>query len=147
MTTVRMVSASVCMAGVVLGGWLTWQDPEQPPVSSNRPFMQAKLDLSKEIVEGLALENYDRLEASAQNLFLLSQESAWNVVQAPEYLGMSAEFRGSVSRLKEAAHARNIDGATLAWFEVTLNCVRCHKYLRQKTHSQPVPDSPKPGGG
>jgi hypothetical protein len=127
----------VFMAMAILGsGGAAWclvrQDPE-PVQPSNRPFMQAKLDHAQSIVEGLALENYDIIRTNAERLSLYSLESAWNVIQAPEYLSMSSEFRGSTQRLQEAAQAKNIDGATLAWFEVCLNCVRCHKYLRQKT--------------
>lgn len=119
-----------CFASVGAGWCLTRQD--EVPIDRSRVFMQAKLEHARGIVEGLALENHERLAVSAQNLILLSQESAWNVIQSPEYTGLSSEFRGSAGRLKEAALARNIDAATIAWFEVTLNCVRCHKFLRQK---------------
>ncbi len=141
-----MVRRLVIMAMAILGsGGAAWclvrQEPE-PVQQSNRPFMQAKLDHAKAIVEGLALENYDIIRTNAERLTLFSMESAWNVIQAPEYLSMSSEFRGSTQRLQEAAKAGNIDGATLAWFEVCLNCVRCHKYLRQKTHSAPIDKGP-----
>jgi hypothetical protein len=98
---------------------------------NNQRFMLAKMKHAKNIVEGLALENFDTLQSSAQNLILLSNESAWNVFQSPEYLSMSAEFRGSAERLRKAAEDKNVDGATLAYFEMTLSCVRCHKYVRR----------------
>lgn len=126
-----------CLVSTGAGWCLVCQDPEIP-TAGNRAFMQAKLDHSKGIVEGLALENYERIAISAQNLMLLSQESAWNVVQAPEYISLSAEFRNSAERLRDAATAQNIDGATIAWFEVTMSCVRCHRFLRQKKQA-PAP--------
>jgi cytochrome c556 len=128
---------SVLVIATVLSLATSWnfvhQDQELPGVS-NRPFMQAKMDHAKGILEGLALENFDGIETSAQNLILLSHESAWNVIQSPDYIEMSSDFRASVGRLRAAAKDRNIDGATIAWFEVTLNCVRCHKDLRKKKH-------------
>ena len=62
----------------------------------------------------------------------LSMESGWNVQTTPAYLKLSSEFRDSAERLRKAAEKKNIDGSTLAYFEVTLNCVRCHKYIRDK---------------
>ncbi len=96
----------------------------------SKSFMNRKLSASKGIVEGLSRENYDLLEKCAQDLMLISQEANWKVLNTKPYLKMSADFRSSAERLRDAAAEKNLDGATLAYFEVTLNCVRCHKYIR-----------------
>ncbi len=127
-----IAALAILVSGVT--GWSLVRQDQELPGGTNRPFMQAKMDHAKSILEGLALENFDGIQTSAQNLILLSHESAWNVLQSPDYIEMSSEFRGSVNRLKEAAKSQNLDGATIAWFEVTLNCVRCHKHLRHKRH-------------
>ena len=67
---------------------------------------------------------------------LQSQESQWQVIQVEPYLKMSSEFRTSAERLRDAAKAKNLDGATLAYFDMTMNCVRCHKYLRQRKKNE-----------
>ena len=90
-----------------------------------------KLDDSKNIVAGLATEDFDLISKSAQDLMTLSQDAEWNVIQSQAYFRMSSEFRSSTERLRDAANNKNLDGATLAYFEVTLSCVRCHKYVRQ----------------
>lgn len=97
-----------------------------------KAFMRAKLTHSQQILDGLTTENYDKIAKSAQALSLLSNESTWNVFQTEEYIRMSREFRESTMRLRDAAHDKNLDGATLAYFEVTLSCVRCHKYTRDQ---------------
>ena len=97
-------------------------------------FMRAKLEHTKSIVEGLALEDFDAIGDHAQRLILLSNETNWRTFQTEEYLDLSEEFRGSADRLRTAAKERNLDGSTLAYFEVTLNCVRCHKYVRKTQH-------------
>lgn len=105
---------------------------EQEKVELNRSkFMRAKVEHSKQIVESLAMENYDSIAQNAQDLMLLMNESMWNAFQTPEYVAMSGEFKAAAEHLREAAHNKNIDGATLAYFEVTLSCVRCHKYVRR----------------
>ena len=104
---------------------------EEPKQKNTTKFMIQKLDESREIVEGLATENYDQIAKSAQDLILLSHETDWNVIQSEAYLEMSDEFRESAGRLRKSAEEKSLDGATLAYFEVTLNCVRCHKYVRK----------------
>ena len=124
----------VLVLGLGLAAWISLgiagQDPQQP-VTDRSKFMQAKVNHSKAIVEALAMENFDSIVQNAQNLMHLTNESVWNAIQTPEYVAMSGEFKSAAERLREAAHSKNIDGATLAFFEVTLNCVRCHKYVRR----------------
>ncbi len=122
-TTIFLVFGS---AAVIFG----FQD-QQPTQKDVSKFMARKLDDSRAIVAGLATENYELIGKSAQDLMLLSHEADWNVIQGQQYLRMSNDFRGSAERLRDTAHRKNIDGATLAFFEVTMNCVRCHKYVRE----------------
>ena len=51
----------------------------------NQEFMRAKLKHSQEIVEGLALENFDQIAKNAQRLALLSHATNWQVFQTEEY--------------------------------------------------------------
>jgi hypothetical protein len=49
-----------------------------------------------------------------------------------DYARQSADFRRSCDSLRKAAKAKNLDGAALAWMEVTMKCVQCHKYVRDE---------------
>ncbi len=100
------------------------------PQKDNRAFMRAKLKYSQEIVEGLALENFDQIAKNAQQLSLLSQATNWDVFQTEEYVVQSREFRRAADALREQAKKKNIEGAALAYFDVTMKCVNCHKYVR-----------------
>lgn len=136
--TISIVCVSVLLVtltALVARSQQTINDDEVQPDA--KAFMAQKLDHSRNIVSGLALENFDAIEESAQKLTLLSHESNWKTFQTEEYLDMSDDFRDSTSRLKQAAREKNLDGSTLAYFEVTMNCVRCHKHLRQIQHSKP----------
>ena len=110
------------------------QDPIQEPVPIQRTpsrFMQRKLTAAREIVAGLALEDYDKIAENAQELMLLSHDEEWQVLTTDKYLRLSSQFRGSEERLRDRAKEKNLDGATFAYFEVTMNCVQCHKYVRK----------------
>lgn len=108
-----------------------FQEPDKVEPDSSK-FMQRKLEYSKAIVGGLATEDFEEIAKAAQDLMLLSHESVWQVATTPEYLKASSDFRDTTARLRTEAREKNLDGATIAFFEVTLNCVRCHKQLRLK---------------
>lgn len=94
-------------------------------------FMRAKLGHSQKILEALALEDYDQIAKSAQEMSLLSQAELWQVLQTPDYLQHSIEFRRSADAITDAAKKKNLDGAALAYVDMTLKCVNCHKYVRK----------------
>lgn len=105
------------------------QDVEKRRVNTTE-FMQRKLDYTRKVVDGLATEDYGKIRTGAQELLVLSHEADWNSITSPQYVELSAEFRKSCDRLRDQGEQKNLDGATLAYFEVTLNCIRCHKQVR-----------------
>lgn len=97
----------------------------------NREFMRAKLKHSQEIVEGLAVENFEQIAKNAQQLSLLSQATNWEVFQTEEYLVQSREFRRAADALRNQAKEKKLEGAALAYLDVTMKCINCHKYVRK----------------
>lgn len=93
-------------------------------------FMRAKLAHATDVLEGLAVEDYEMLAKAAQDLALASQASSWQVLQTDEYARQSADFRRACITLRDAAKDKNLDAATLAWMDVTMSCVQCHRYVR-----------------
>ena len=103
-----------------------------PKADAVADFMRAKLGHSQRVLEGLSLEDYDLIARGAQELSIASQASSWQVLQTEEYARQSGEFRRSCDSLRNAAKAKNLDGAALAWMEVTMKCIQCHKYVRDQ---------------
>jgi hypothetical protein len=93
-------------------------------------FMQLKLKHSQQILEGVAIEDFDMIAKSARDLSLQSMEETWQVFETPEYLQHSDEFKRAADAVAKAAHEKNLDGAALAYVGLTLKCVSCHKYVR-----------------
>ncbi len=107
----------------------------QEPTVGDKPndvaiFMRAKLGHAQLVLEGLALADYELIERGAHDLALASQASSWQVLQTEDYARQSREFRRACESLRSAAKDKNLDGAALAWMEVTLKCIQCHKYVR-----------------
>lgn len=95
-------------------------------------FMRAKLGHSQHVLEGLTLADFDLIARGAKELSLASQASSWEVLQTADYARQSSEFRRSCDLLHRAASEKNLDGAALAWMEVMMKCIQCHKYVRDE---------------
>jgi hypothetical protein len=122
------------IAAAVIGGigLSTMRAQDTPRPDDVAVFMRAKLDHAQHVFAGLALADFDRIARGANELALASQASSWQVLQTPEYARHSAEFRRSCESLRSAARAENLDGAALAWMEVTMKCIQCHRYVRDE---------------
>ncbi|MCU0719939.1 MAG: hypothetical protein MUC83_09575 [Pirellula sp.] len=105
---------------------------QQQQRSQINEFMLRKLDLAKDMLEGLTTNNMDKVSQSAQGLSALSIESAWNVYTTEEYLDMSEDFRHSLSTIRNGAKSGNVDRATLGYINMTVQCVECHRFLKSK---------------
>jgi cytochrome c556 len=62
----------------------------------------------------------------------MSQAAGWQAFPTEEYLHHTANFRRAAEALIRAAKDRNVDGAALAYVQMTMTCVDCHKYVRQQ---------------
>jgi hypothetical protein len=100
------------------------------PTATTAQIMQRKLSLAQSSLAAVVLEDFVTLERNARALGQLSEASNWNVVTTPEYVKHSAAFRRTSEALSKAGAARDLDTATQAYVELTLQCVQCHKYLR-----------------
>ncbi len=128
---------SLITLAVVVPGVLMSRPPlaAQEPSGGDKPndvsiFMRAKLGHAQLVMEGLALADYDLIARGSHDLALASQASSWEVLQTEDYARQSREFRRACESLRSAAKDKNLDGAALAWMEVTLKCIQCHKYVR-----------------
>ena len=95
-------------------------------------FMREKLELSKRVLEGLTTEDYELIAGQARRLAAMSGEGNWRILEDPEYVRLSADFRQTVELLATAAQGRNLDGTTLGYVRMTMSCVECHKFVRGK---------------
>lgn len=119
----------LCLA-VIGGVWISIGQSAPPKVNDVRDFMRVKLEHSKKVLEGLTTDDFDLIAKNAQAMSLLSLDATWQVLQTPEYAQRSADFRRTADALNEAAKKKNLDGAALAYVELTMKCISCHQYVR-----------------
>jgi len=114
---------------LVVGGASLRVQGEQP--GDLKRFMRQKLEHSQKVLEGLTLENYALVAENARALKELSEDARWRVSPNINYLRLSAEFQDLAQEVAEKARQKNLDGATLAYVRMTVNCVKCHEYTRE----------------
>ncbi|MEX2185483.1 MAG: hypothetical protein WD875_01760 [Pirellulales bacterium] len=128
--TKLIATASIAVAAV---GLLAVSANSQPqPKEKVGDFMQLKLQHAQAVLDGLVREDFEKIDKHAQLISLLTHDEAWQVIQTPEYRRRSDEFRRAADNIAKAAQKKNLDGATLAYVEMTLNCVSCHRAVRDK---------------
>jgi hypothetical protein len=95
-------------------------------------LMRKKLQNSQKVLEGITKPDYKLIATSAEELIAISKEVEWKVVKTPRYEVYSNDFRRSAEDLIKAAKEKNTDAAALAYVDMTLTCVKCHKYVREE---------------
>lgn len=93
-------------------------------------FMRRKLDLSREALQGIVTEDFPLIKKSADGLEKMSRQAEWEVFHLDEYNHFSAEFRRIARSMGKQAEQKNIDGASMAYVQLTMSCVECHKFTR-----------------
>lgn len=103
---------------------------QQGPKSDTKDVMKFKLHHTQRVLEGIATENYEVIADNAKKLKALSQQVDWQIRQTSAYQKYTADFVRTTDLLVKAANGKNVDAATVAYFQMTVSCTTCHKYLR-----------------
>src|ERR1043165_8590878 len=89
-------------------------------------LMVIKLQSAQKLLEGIALNKFDKIEKEAEELVRISKTAEWLAAhKTPRYEQFSNEFQRSAENIIKKAKAKNLDGVTLAYFDLTMSCVRC----------------------
>ena len=93
-------------------------------------WMEKKLEYSQEILRGLATGDLDDVAEKAEQMRLLSKVEGWIRNRKPGYKAQFQAFEFANAEILRNARGDNLDGATLAFQQLTISCVSCHKILR-----------------
>jgi hypothetical protein len=123
----------VTMALVLLFGIPTLSGHGGEPKKDDRlhDLMQRKLTASQKALEGIALNDFDKIGKQADELIAVSKQTEWRVLKTPKFELYSNDFRRIADDLAKSAKDKNIDSAALNYVELTLTCVKCHKHVRE----------------
>ena len=95
-------------------------------------LMKAKAGYAHRLLDAVVLGEVETVRDQAFRLKAVAETADWNVMDTPEYVAESDAFLGATERLHQAASDGNHEAVALAYVEVTLTCVHCHRYIRSQ---------------
>lgn len=93
-------------------------------------WMKKKLDYSQNILAGIATADFDQIVENAQAMRKLSSVEGFIRGRTPGYRTQLHIFEESADEIIRQAKKDNVEGAALAFTQMTTSCVNCHKQLR-----------------
>ncbi len=113
-----------------------------PVVSVEQPmsfWMEKKLEYSKKILEALTSGKYEEIESNAEQMRLLGKIEGFVRRRSPSYTSHLQSFDLATRELTRQSREKNIEGATLAFHQLTTSCVSCHRSIREISPAQDAP--------
>ncbi len=103
---------------------------EQGDREDARTWMQKKLEYSQKILAGLTKADFDSIKRSATNMNFLGYLEKSAFAGTAGYKQQITYFEFANNELIRQAGERNLEGTTLAFTQLTMSCVQCHKLVR-----------------
>ena len=117
---------------LLVGGLATGQEKKPPAEEANEPsiWMKKKLDYSQNILAGLANADFDQVAENAQAMQGLSKLEWFIRGRTPGYRTQLEIFQDANAEIIKQAQQDNLEGSALAFTQLAISCVNCHKHLR-----------------
>lgn len=102
-------------------------EPQRREISE---FMKRKLKHSQALLEALAVGDFRALADHADALKKIGGEAQWKLPPNLTYIRYSEEFTRLAADIAGAAREKDLNGATLSYARLTINCVDCRRFTR-----------------
>ena len=116
-------------------------DKEKGAPTRGSKLMVEKLKNAQTLLEGLATNDFEKITASTSELIRISKEAEFfSAHKTPMYEVHTNNFRRAAETIMQKAKDKNLEGATLAYVDMTVTCIRCHQHTREiRNTSLPLP--------
>jgi hypothetical protein len=123
--------ATSIIAGVAVAMGLSWATPASADKKEDS-VMRRKLEYSQRILEGIVTEDFKLIRKNAEAMQELGRSKAFDGAKTTEYRAQFLIFDFANSELARLANEKKLDGAALAYTQLTLSCVKCHERVRAR---------------
>ena len=93
-------------------------------------LMKAKTGYAHRLLDAVVVEDFDVMRDQAFRLKAVAETADWRSSELPGLVRETEAFIRATDRLHRAASDEDGDAAALAYMDVTLRCVHCHRHLR-----------------
>jgi hypothetical protein len=120
--SILILTVTVCLASIGRG--------KEVPSDKASIWMKQKLRASQEILKDLSDADFQAIGANAQAMNVMEHLEKWVRAQRPEYRTQLRLFEFANRELIRASSEKNLEAATLAYTQLVISCVNCHKLVR-----------------
>ena len=103
---------------------------QDEPAKKSSIWMKEKVRASQAILTGLASADFQAIGRNAAAMDVIQYLEKWQRADSPGYRTQLQLFELANRELIRAAREKNIDAAALAFNQLTVSCVNCHKIVR-----------------
>jgi hypothetical protein len=128
--------ATILACGVLVASIRPTMADDKPDPSTEKAsaWMKQKLELSQNILSGLTKGDFEAVELNAQRMNIVNYLEKWAAADKPEYADYKRQlsyFEMANREILRQSRAKNVEGATLAYNQLTVSCVQCHQVVRK----------------
>jgi cytochrome c556 len=95
-------------------------------------WMKQKLNYSQAIFAALSEADFESMSAAADKLTTLNKVEEFVKHRNLKYKAQLDIFQFATQEVARQAEKKSVEGAALAFHQLTLSCVNCHKQLRDE---------------
>jgi hypothetical protein len=95
-------------------------------------WMKHKLEFSQHILAGIATADFDQIIKNAESMRGLSKVEGFVRARTPGYKIYLHQFEQANDEIIKQGYKKNVDGAALAFTQMTISCISCHRHLRDE---------------
>ena len=108
-------------------------EPNKLKLPTRKEAMALKLKSSQIVLEGIALNDFEKIQTAAKDLLVVSNLTEFlNAYKGAEYQFHVKIFRQPAETIIRKAKERNMDGVMVAYNDLTLSCLKCHQAMRDR---------------
>jgi hypothetical protein len=101
-------------------------------------WMRKKMDYSQAILRGMAMGDFEAIKLNASQMQVLNKVEGFVRRRNPRYKWYVRAFEQINNEIVDQAKKENLAGVTLAFNQLTVNCLNCHSSLRKDRKSTNV---------
>lgn len=116
--------------GVVVSAAMVSSSQEPTGKTNKSGIMRMKLEPAKNILEAIALGDFQSVRKNTEQIRLLTLDESWMMVQTDNYRQHTKSFERSLNLLNRMCEEKDLEAVTLAYQQVTNRCVECHRDIR-----------------
>lgn len=96
-----------------------------------RKLMRRKLERTQEILNGIAIQDFDQISEQARLLAADVDNKLWEDLRTPDYRLYRSELEQIALAIEKAGREKDADAAASAYVRLTVNCLHCHQHVRK----------------